>query len=47
MKDEDIEKRKLLFIIHENKLDDIVENNAVTVEQLEDYDDTSDIDSTS
>ena len=27
MKDEDIEKRKLLFIIHENKLDDIVENN--------------------
>jgi len=29
MKDEDIEKRKLLFIIHENKLDDIVENNSV------------------
>ena len=27
--------------------DDILENNAATVEQLEDYDDTSDIDSTS
>jgi hypothetical protein len=31
----------------EDEEDDIVENNAVTVEQLEDYDDTSDIDSTS
>jgi hypothetical protein len=29
MKDEDIEKRKLLFIIHENKLDEIIENTSI------------------